>query len=69
MLGVVFAKIFNTEIVDCKRESGRTGVVPPRVRRDWDRQVTTWSEMLLELVVKARTLASLRPCIPLQILR
>jgi hypothetical protein len=69
MLGVIFAKMFNTKIVNCKRESGRTGVVPPHARRDWDRHVTAWSEMLRELVVQARTLASLRPRIPLQISR
>jgi hypothetical protein len=43
MLGIDFAKTFNTEIVDCKRESGTTGVVPPRARSNRDRCMTAWS--------------------------
>jgi hypothetical protein len=34
MLGIDFAKTFNNEIVDCKRESGTMGVVPPRARSE-----------------------------------
>jgi hypothetical protein len=55
MLGINFAKTFNTEIVDCKRESGTTGVVPPHARSNWDRCATAWSEVLLELVVSKDT--------------